>query len=103
MNAIFDEMYDRLSQWDEAYARRWLTYMRATHNRLENEAACACRFWSLELAVLNTETVRRIRGHLVPTNHTAVILDIFQFKVMPLLERHPITFKTLSHDWGSTY
>lgn len=101
MGSIFDAMFYHLSQWDERYAHRWLAFILATHNPNETDLERACRFWSLELSAVDTESTRSIREHLVPSNDVSVILNIFSNEIIPLLAYHKHTFFTLSHSWGS--
>jgi len=96
-------MYHYLVQWDEAYANRWLAFIRSTHNNWEDDKTRACRFWVLELGAVSTEHTRHIREHLVPTNDHAVIMDIFKKEILPLLIQHPKTFIQLSLAWGTIY
>lgn len=103
MGSIFDAMYHYLSQWDQAYANRWMAFIRSTHNTWEDDIARACRFWQLELSALETAHARHIREHLVPQNDLGVIMDIFVKEVMPLLIDNPKLFTRLSLSWGSIY
>jgi hypothetical protein len=103
MGTIFDAMFLSLCEWDEGYAHRWVAFMKATRNKWESDLARACRFWSLELSAVDTETTRLIREHLVPTNNQAVVMDIFRKDIVPLLEHHEREFHALSHEWGFDY
>lgn len=103
MGTIFDAMFLYLSKWDEGYAHRWMAFMQATHNGWESDIGRACRFWSLELSAVDTETTRRIREHLVPTNDLSVVMDIFCKDIVPLLDHHSNEFRALSYEWGTDY
>ena len=95
---IIDEIYRRLASWDKAYADRWAEYMQIGFERGGDPATLVCRFWALELSLV--DGTHGIREHLTPTNKPDVIVDIFDKEAMPLIRGNGRLFREQSSHWG---